>query len=35
LVIWNKKSRGPDDVTGHFLEQARLRKMTVVEISTL
>lgn len=35
LVIWDKKVRGPDDVTGHFLEQARLRKMPVVEISTL
>jgi len=35
LVIWDKKLRGPDDVTGHFLAQARLRKMPVVEISTL
>ncbi len=35
LVLWDKKLRGPDDVTGHFLEQARLRKMPVVEISTL
>jgi len=35
LVVWDKKSRGPDDVTGHFLAQARLRKMQVVEISTL
>ncbi len=35
LVIWNKKSRGPDDVTGHFLAQAQQRKMQVVEISTL
>jgi hypothetical protein len=35
LVIWDKKVRGPDDITGHFLEQARLRKMPVVEISTL
>jgi hypothetical protein len=35
LVVWDKKPRGPDDVTGHFLAQARLRKMPVVEISTL
>ena len=35
LVIWNKQLRGPDDVTGHFLEQAKLRKIPVVEISTL
>ncbi len=35
LVVWNKQSRGPDDVTGHFLEQAKLRKIPVVEISTL
>jgi len=34
LVVWDKKLRGPDDVTGHFLAQARLRKMPVVEIST-
>lgn len=35
LVIWNMQSRGPDDVTNHFLEQAKLRKIPVVEISTL
>lgn len=35
LVVWDKKVRGSDDVTGHFLAQARLRKMPVVEISTL
>jgi hypothetical protein len=35
LVVWDKKLRGPDDVTGHFLAQARLRRMPVVEISTL
>jgi len=34
LVIWNETLRGPD-VTGHFLTQARLRKMPVLEISTL
>ncbi len=35
LVIWNEQSRGPDDVTGHFLEQAKLRNIPVSEISTL
>jgi hypothetical protein len=35
LVIWDKKSRGPDDVTGHFLEQAKLRKFPVTEIATV
>jgi hypothetical protein len=35
LVIWDNKSRGPDDVTAHFLEQARLRKMPILEIYTL
>jgi hypothetical protein len=35
LVIWDKKTRGPDDVTGHFLEQAKLRKIPVIEVSTL
>jgi hypothetical protein len=35
LVVWNKESRGPDDVTAHFLEQAKLRKMPILQISTL
>lgn len=35
LVVWDKKTRGPDDVTGHFLEQAKLRKIPVTEIATL
>jgi hypothetical protein len=35
LIVWDKKLRGPDDVTGHFLAQARLRRMPVTEISTL
>ncbi len=35
LVIWNEQSRGPDDVTAHFLEQAKLRKIPVLEVSTL
>jgi hypothetical protein len=35
VVIWNKQLRGPDDVTGHFLAQAKLRNLAIVEISTL
>jgi hypothetical protein len=35
LVVWNEQSRGADDVTAHFLEQARQRKIAVREISTL
>lgn len=35
LVIWNKQSRGPDDVTAHFLAEAELRKIPVIEIFTL
>jgi hypothetical protein len=35
LVVWNQESRGPDDVTEHFLEQAKLRKMPILQISTV
>jgi hypothetical protein len=35
LVVWNRESRGADDVTAHFLEQAKLPKMPIIEISTL
>lgn len=35
LVIWNEQSRGPDDVTAHFLEQAKQRRIPVTQISTL
>ncbi len=35
LVIWNEQSRGADDVTDHFLQQAKLRKIPVTQISTL
>ena len=35
LVIWNLKSRGDDDVTAHFLHEARERNLPVSEISTL
>ena len=35
LVVWNEESRGADDVTAHFLEQAKLRKIPIIQISTL
>ena len=35
VVIWNEQSRGSDDVTDHFLQQAKLRKLPVTQISTL
>jgi len=35
LVIWNGASRGADDVTAHFLQEAKLHKMKVLEISTV
>jgi hypothetical protein len=35
LVIWDKNSRGPDDVTAHFFEQAKLRKIPIFEVYTL
>ncbi len=35
LVIWNQESRGEDDVTAHFLSEARQREFLVSEISTL
>jgi hypothetical protein len=35
MVVWDQKSRGPDDVTEHFIVQARLRKLPVMEIPTL
>jgi hypothetical protein len=35
LVIWNQESRGIDDVTAHFLDQAKRRKIPILEISTL
>jgi hypothetical protein len=35
LVIWNQQSRGDDDVTAHFLHQAKQRGLSVSEISTL
>jgi hypothetical protein len=35
LVVWNQESRGLDDVTAHFLQQAKLREMHILEVSTL
>jgi hypothetical protein len=35
LVVWDGQSRGEDDVTGHFLEEAKNRELSVSEISTL
>lgn len=35
LVVWNGESRGEEDVTGHFLAEARQRGMRVSEIATL
>jgi len=35
VVIWNQESRGDDDVTAHFLQEAQRRHMAVREISTL
>jgi hypothetical protein len=35
LVVWNGKSRGPDDVTEHFLKNAQARKLRVIEVPTL
>jgi len=33
-VIWNGESRGDDDVTAHFLEEAKRRDLNVTEIMT-
>jgi hypothetical protein len=35
LVVWNGQSRGADDVTGHFKEEARARGMGAPEILTM
>jgi hypothetical protein len=35
LVIWNGASRGSDDVTAHFLQEAQLRKLKILEVSTV
>ncbi|HMV47100.1 MAG TPA: hypothetical protein PLD20_09090 [Blastocatellia bacterium] len=33
-VVWNGESRGEDDVTAHFLDEARRRDLNVTEILT-
>lgn len=35
LVIWDEQSRGADDVTAHFLDQAKFRNIPTTEVSTL
>ena len=35
LVVWNGESRGADDVTGHFKQEAQARGMGVAEIKTI
>ena len=35
LVVWNGESRGSDDVTGHFKDEAEKRGFGIAEILTL
>jgi len=35
LVVWNGESRGADDVTGHFKQEAEARGMGVAELKTI
>jgi hypothetical protein len=35
LVVWNGQSRGEEDVTGHFLQEAKQRGLKVIEIKTV
>lgn len=35
LIVWNGESRGADDVTGHFKQEAQAREIVVAEILTL
>ena len=35
LIVWDGKSRGADDVTGHFKQEAETRGLGVAEILTL
>ena len=35
VIVWDGRSRGPDDVTAHFLAEARRRAIPVIEILTL
>ena len=34
LAVWDGKSRGPEDLTDHFLQYARSKGMPIVEIAT-
>jgi hypothetical protein len=34
VVVWNGQARGEEDVTGHFLEEAKQRGLKVTEINT-
>ncbi len=34
LIVWDGKSRGAEDVTAHFLEEARAKGMPVLEVLT-
>jgi len=34
VVVWNGQARGEEDVTGHFLEEAKQRGFKVTEVST-
>ncbi len=35
VAVWNKKSRGPDDMTAQFLRDAATRHLEIVEIPTV
>ena len=35
VVVWNGQSRGENDVTMHFLEEAKQRGLKVTEIKTM
>jgi hypothetical protein len=35
LIVWDGKRRGTDDVTAHFLNEAKSRKLAIKEINTL
>ncbi|MGH9935987.1 MAG: hypothetical protein ACREAM_07055 [Blastocatellia bacterium] len=35
LVVWNGQARGEEDITGHFLEEAKQRGLKVAEINTV
>jgi hypothetical protein len=35
LVVWDGKSRGSDDLTAHFLDDARGKGMPILEVLTL